>query len=78
MLSSNENGFYPQKVQKLSDEGENAQATADSLDSSGSSLDEILNTCMNNLENLCCSDSDESDTGEKNNTTRSPVASQGF
>lgn len=75
MLSSNENGVYPQKVQKLSDEGENAQATADSLDSSGSSLDEILNTCMNNLENLCCSDSDESDNGEKNG---SPTGNQGY
>jgi hypothetical protein len=63
MLSSNENGFCPQKVQKSSDEGETAQATADSLDSSGSSLDEMLNTCMNNLENLCCSDSDDSENG---------------
>jgi len=28
-------------------------------------MDEVLNTCMNNLENLCCSDSDDSDNGEK-------------
>ena len=72
MLSSNENGFFPHKVQKSSEEGDH-KVTADSLDSSGSSLDEMLNTCMNNLENLCYSDSDDSDNGGQ---TRSPMATQ--
>ena len=53
------------KVLNYSDEGEVAQVTADSLDSSGGSLDEILNKCMTNLENLCCSDSDGSEDGDK-------------
>ena len=70
MLSSNENGFCPQNVQKSYEEGYQ-KATADSLDSSSSSLDEMLHTCMNNLENLCYSDSEDSDNG---NQTRSPMA----